>query len=218
MRRCRFFYRNLATCGLLIFVLSGCISAGSSPDPRFYMLKHLGENEIAQKFTIPSGIITVIGPVEIPQYLDRPQMVTQDDKGMINIAQFDRWGESLDAGIARLIIENLNLMLPDGNFEMFPCNFAIPLDYQVTVDVAQLDNELDKDMFLAVQWTIIDSKTGGMLLTKRSEFRQVINPHNYSGLAQALSMSATSLSSEIAENLANLASQPKTKVKASADK
>jgi uncharacterized lipoprotein YmbA len=112
MRRCVFFYRGVLICGLLIFVLSGCISVGSSPNPRFYMLKHSGEDEVVQKFDIPAGIISLIGPVDIPQYLVRPQIVTQDDGGMMNIAQFDRWGESLDAGISRLIIEELNLMLP----------------------------------------------------------------------------------------------------------
>ncbi|MFA5350904.1 MAG: ABC-type transport auxiliary lipoprotein family protein, partial [Candidatus Omnitrophota bacterium] len=92
MRRLRFFCFSVTACGLLMFFLSGCISAGSSINPRFYMLKQLGDDEVVQKFNLPSGIITVIGPVAIPQYLDRPQMVTQEDKGMIDIAQFDRWG------------------------------------------------------------------------------------------------------------------------------
>lgn len=208
MKKCGFFYRNLVACGLLIFVLSGCISAGSSPNPRFYMLKPLGEDEIAQKFDIPSGIITVIGPVKIPQYLDRPQMVTQDDKGMINIAQFDRWGESLDVGIARLIIEDLNLILPGATFEMFPCNFAIPLNYQVIVGVLQLEGNLKKDLIFVAQWSIIDTNTRKMLFTKRSGLVQKINPQNYSGLADALNKAVASLSNEIGQNLSILAKQP----------
>ncbi|MBU0547903.1 MAG: PqiC family protein [Candidatus Omnitrophica bacterium] len=209
MRRFGFFYHRIVSCGLLIFVLSGCISVGRSIDPRFYMLKQLGKNEVAQKFNIPSGIITVIGPVGIPQYLDRPQMVTQDDKGMMNVAQFDRWGESLDAGIARLIIEDLNLMLPGGTFEMFPCNFAIPLDYQVIVGVLQLEGNLKKDFLLVAQWSIIDAGTRKMLFTKRSDLVEPINPRNYSGLAEALSKAIASLSAEIAQNISILANQPK---------
>ncbi len=209
MRRCGLFYPSAVTCGLLIFVLSGCISVGSSPNPRFYMLKHLGEDAVTQRFNIPPGKITVIGPVSIPQYLDRPQMVTQDDKGMMNIAQFDRWGESLDAEIARLIIENLNLMLPGGTFEVFPCNFAIPLNYQVIVGILQLDSNLKKDLLLVAQWSIIDADTRKMLFIKRTDLVQPINPHNYSGLADAFSKAVVSLSTEIAQNLSILANQPK---------
>ncbi|MDD5691330.1 MAG: PqiC family protein [Candidatus Omnitrophica bacterium] len=209
MRRLRFFCFSVTACGLLMFFLSGCISAGSSINPRFYMLKQLEDNEVVQKFNLPSGIITVIGPVAIPQYLDRPQMVTQEDKGMIDIAQFDRWGESLDAGIARLIIEDLNLMLPGGTFEVFPCNFAIPLNYQVIVGVIQLDCNLKKELSLVAQWSIIDANTRKMLLTKRSDLVQAINPHNYPGLAKALSRAVSSLSAEIAQNLSILANQPK---------
>lgn len=209
MRKCRFFYRSIFTCGLFIFILSGCILAGSSLDSRFYMLKQLGEKEVTQKFNIPPGVITVIGPVGIPQYLNRPQMITRDGKGMINIAQFDRWGESLDAGIGRLIIEDLNLMLPGGTFEMFPCNFAIPLNYQVIVGILQLDANLKQDFLLAVQWSIIDADTRKMLFTKRSDLVQSITPCNYSGLADALSKAVTSLSVEIAKNLSILANQPK---------
>jgi len=209
MRRCGFFYRSIITCGLLIFVLSGCVSAGSSLDPRFYMLKHLRGDEVAQKFNVPSGIITVIGPVEIPLYLDRPQMVTQDDKGVMNIAQFDRWGEALDAGVARLIIENLHLMLPGATFEMFPCNFAIPLNYQVIVGILRLDANLEKDLLFVAQWSIIDANTRKMLFTKRSDLVWPINSCNYFGLADALSNTVAALSTEIAQNLSILANQPK---------
>ncbi|MFH1281960.1 MAG: PqiC family protein [Candidatus Omnitrophota bacterium] len=209
MRRCGSFYCNLAICGLLIFVLSGRISAGNSLDSRFYMLKQLEENEVAQKFDLPAGVITVIGPVGIPQYLDRPQMITQDDQGMMKIAQFDRWGESLDAGIARLIIADLNLMLPGGIFEFFPCNFAIPLNYQVIVEISQLECNLKKGFLMVAQWSVIDAGTRKMLFSKRSQLLEPINPRNYSGVAGALSKAVASLSTQIAQNLSLLANQPK---------
>jgi len=209
MRRWASFYQRVFICGFFSFVLSGCVSAGSSPDPRFYMLKHAGGEEAAQKFNIPADTITLVGPVDIPQYLDRPQIVTQDDKGMVNIAQFDRWGESLDAGIMRLIIEDLHLMLPGATFETFPCNYAIPLNYQIIVEIQQLRGNLKGDLLLVAQWSIINANTQKMLFTKRSELSRQVSPNNYSGLADALSKSVSSLSGEIAQNLSILANQIK---------
>jgi uncharacterized lipoprotein YmbA len=209
MRRFGFFPGNIFVCALFVFVLGGCISAGSSPSSRFYMLKHPDGTAPVKKFNIPAGLITSIGPVNIPQYLDRPQIVTQNDKGLIDISQFERWGESLDLAIAQAVNEDLNLMLPGGTFEMFPCNFSIPLDYQVIVDVLRLEANLKKDLLMVAQWSIIDAKAKKMLFTSRSELSEKIEPHDYFGLADALSRSVYSLSVQIAGDLSELANRPK---------
>jgi len=195
--------------GLSVFIFSGCLSLSNSPAPRFYMLKAMDKQQISAKFDIAPGVIVVVGPVNIPDYQDRPQIVTMDKEGMLKFAQFDRWGESLDSALTRLITDDLTVMLPAANLQMSPCNFAIPVTYQVIVDVIQLDNRLDKDVFLVCQWSIINVKNKQMLLTKRSEFHQPVNPHNYSGLTAALSASCASLSSEIAASLAELSKKPK---------
>ena len=196
---------------LFSFVCSGCFSIPNSPVPKFYTL-HSTESSGGNKLlNIAPQVIIGIGPVEIPEYQNRPQIVTQDKKGMLTFAQFERWGESLDSGLARLILENLTLMFPQTEFQIFPCNFAIPLDYQVIVNVMQLENQLDQDVLLATQWTIINSKTKEMLLTKRSLIRQAVNPHTYSGLALALSRAGTLLSNEIGENLAKITVKSKEK-------
>lgn len=204
MRRSGFSYRNIIICGFFASVLNGCISVGQSPEPRLYMLKQEADSGVVQEFIIPSDIITVIGPVEIPQYLDRPQMVTQEN-GMMNVAQFDRWGESLDTAISRLIIEDLGLMVKDGTFEMFPCSYSIPVKYQVIISIQQLESDLKKGIYFVAQWSIIDAASRKMLFAKRSSLMQPIDPHNYSGLAQALSKVVALLSYEIAENLSVLA-------------
>jgi uncharacterized lipoprotein YmbA len=198
---------------VVVFAFSGagCLSIPNSPVPKFYTLRSAASFGESKKFAITSKPIIGIGPVEVPEYQNRPQIVTRDKFGMLTFAQFERWGEPLDSGLERLILENLVLMLPQADFQIFPCNFSIPLDYQVIVNVVQLESQMDKDILLTVQWTIVDAKTKKMLLTKRSQIRQGINPHTYSGLTQALSRACTLLSSELAENLAMLSNQSETK-------
>ena len=95
-------------------------------------------------------------------------------------------------------------MLPGANIQMFPANLTIPIKYQIIVDVLQLESELDKDIFLVVQWSILDVENNKVLFTKRSEFRQVIDPSNYVGLVQTLSRACALLSSEMAAKIASL--------------
>lgn len=184
--------------------LSGCISIPNSSTPRFYALSAVDGNQVSKKINIAPDMLIGIGPVKIPEYQDRPQMVTISKEKMLQFAQFDRWGESLGLGLARLIREDLIVMLPGAKLTLYPWNPSIEVKYQVNVEVIQLDSELDKDMFLVVQWTVIDVQNSKTVIIKKSEFRQPIIPQNYSGLAKTLSTACASLSSEIAQALGTL--------------
>ncbi len=203
---------NIKSClrlaaGCFALLLCGCISLPNSPmspTPRFYMLSAIKDAQVSKKINIKSDLIIGVGPVKIPEYLNRPQMVTKDKEGILKFDEFDRWGESLDLGVARLIREDLTVMVPGAKWTLYPWNPSIAVKYQVIVEVVQLDSELDKDMFLVVQWAVIDVQNSKTVIIKRYKFRQPIIPQNYSGLAKTLSTACASLSNEIAEGLVTL--------------
>jgi uncharacterized lipoprotein YmbA len=157
---------------------------------------------------MPVSVVIGIGPVKIPEYQDRPQIVTQDQDGMLKFSQLDRWGESLDRGLERLIRENLSLVFPMAELAAYPWNQSMPVKYQVLLNIVQLDSELEKDLILVVQWQLIKVQSSETVLIKSSEFRQPIIPHDYPGLTQALSKAFALLSFEIAEALARLENHP----------
>lgn len=203
---------NIRAClglGVVCFalVINGCISLPNSPispTPRFYMLSSINQLEVSKKIHITPGVIIGVGPVKIPEYLDRPQMVTRESQGILKFDEFDRWGESLDLGVARLIREDLTVMLPGAKLTLYPWHSSTVVKYRVVVEIVQLDSELDREMSFVVQWTVIDVQNSKTVIIKRSEFHQPIIPQNYSGLAKTLSTVCAALSSEIAQALANL--------------
>lgn len=200
---------NTGAVGLILaLAFGGCIATSNSPTPRFYALQAMDESQVSGKFNIPSSIIIGIGPVKIPEYQNRPQIVTQDANNLITFAQFDRWGEPLDLALLRLVAANLSIMLPGVTLATSPWNLDTPVKYQVIMDVIRLESRLDKDLAFTVQWSIIDLENKKMVLTKRLEFSQPIEPHNYSGLARTLSMECAPLSVEIAKTLFALTAQP----------
>lgn len=191
-----------------VVVMSGCISVSNSPTPRFYVLQAASDTQIHEKMDGASDVIIGVGPVKIPEYLDRPQIVTHDKEKTLKFAQFDRWGESLDVGMARLIGEDLTVMLPRAHIVLYPWDVSIPVKYKVVVEIVRLDSELDGELFLAAQWLVMDAPHGKTMFIKRSEFRQPIIPQNYSGLAKTLSMICASLSREIVRELATIETMP----------
>jgi len=140
------------------------------------MLQAMDRDQVGKKYNIPSDIIIGIGPVKIPEYLDRPQMVTRNSDNTLNFAQFDRWGESLDFALERLVNENLSLMLPGVPLEMFPWNLILSVKYQVIMDVVQLESRLDQDLLFLVQWSIIDLEEKKMVYIQRSEYKPSSSP------------------------------------------
>jgi uncharacterized protein len=192
----------------LIVCLTGCMSVATSPVPRFYVLQAGDEGVVDQKIKIDPNMLVGVGPVKVPGYQDRPQMVTQSRAHLIQFAQFDRWGESLADGLGRVLREDLGMMVNGPRFTAYPWSQAMPVKYQVALEVVQLDSILDKDLFLVVQWQVIDVQNTKALMFKRSEFRQAISPQDHAGMVQALSVACVSLSREIAVALEALETQP----------
>lgn len=185
-------------------LLNGCLSVPSSLTPRFYLLSSVNENQKIEKTDVAADLFIGVGPVKMPEYLDRPQIVTKDKEGVLKFAQFDRWGESLDLGLARLVRENLTTILPGAKFVLYPWNPTIAVKYQTVVEIVQLESKLDGDLFVVAQWLVIDVPNSKTMLVKRSEFRLPVQPQNYSGLVKTLSLVCAAISNEIAEGLITL--------------
>lgn len=192
----------LTAAGLIVILLSsGCVGLSKSPTPRFYALPPMEASQAGETHKLPASIIIGIGPVKIPEYHNRPQIVTRDATNLVAFAQFDRWAEPLDTALARLTAANLSVLLPGATIVLSPWNLAIPVRYQVIIDVIQMDNRLDQDGSLAINWSIIDLENKKMILTKKSELNKPIAPHSYSGLVKTLSAEWALFSGEIANAL-----------------
>jgi uncharacterized lipoprotein YmbA len=168
-------------------------------------------SQAAQKFDFPPRVFVGVGPARVPDYVDRPQMVTQEKNGTLNIAQFDRWAEPLDSVILRLLDEDLAMMLPGANTVKFPWSVNNPVRYQVGLDIIQMDSDLAKNLTLIARWHIYDADNRQTVFSKRSEVITPIAGHNYSGLSEALSAAIASLSSEMAEQLSIAAKRTEKK-------
>src|SRR5512143_2318980 len=72
--------------------VAGCV--GTSRPSRFYTLAPAEVHESA--VATWNGAPLAIGPVEIPDYLDRQQIVTRTAEDELVVSDFDRWGGALE--------------------------------------------------------------------------------------------------------------------------
>lgn len=208
MNRARTDFRVMLAAVSFAMTVSGCIAMSNSPPPRFYMLQTIPDDRFGRKMVMPDNLLIGIGPVKVPEYLDRPQIVTRGKENTLEFAQFDRWGESLMPGIARLLREDLVSQLSGPTIASYPWDASVPVRYQVIIEVVQMDCVLDKDLSLVVQWQLVDLQNTKTIVIRRSEFREPVTPPTYSGLVKAMSTACASLSRAIAEELGALSSLP----------
>lgn len=197
MMRLLFSRLTVLTIVVLLMHLAGCASSAPS---RFYVLSPLASSKAELEILKDEGCIAIgIGPVELPAYLDRPQIVTRVSENELNLAEFDKWAEPLKDNFSRVLVENLSTLLCADAISIFPWKGPTPIDYQVEVTVIRMDGNVGGNASLVARWAIFRENDRKMLLTRQSSFSRLLSSEGYKALVSAQSRAIADLSREIAE-------------------
>jgi len=184
---------------LAAFLLHGC---GVSEPIRYYQLSSLpsadtqGAAEGDQR-----GMIIGIGPVDIPRYVDRVQIVTRSAPNVLELAEFDRWGEPLETDVKRVLVANVSQLLVGERAAVIFWDEGLPLDYQVRIEVTQFDFERSGEAILGARWNIVGKDERNALVLKTSRYTQKAQPDDFALMVGAMSRNLESLSQEIVSAL-----------------
>lgn len=185
-------------------VLAGCFG-GTSPPSRFYTLAPL-ETRSSQLPTGRSAIIS-LGPVFIPDYLDRRQIVTRSGRNELIIAEFDRWGGSLVDEITRSLVANLSDRLASANISVFSWQ-SMPLSimgtsYRVPVSISRFDGIPGDSVVLSARWGVFAKKetTGEALLVKEAAITEKVDGRSYDAMVAAMQRALDRLGKEMGDSI-----------------
>ena len=201
--------RSRAT--LLSLVLSGWVLAfggciGSSTQTRFYVLTPFAQAERSDPAaTVMTSPAVGIRRVALPNYLDRPQIVTRSGPSQLALAEFDRWASPLVDEFPRVLRENLAAMIPSHEVVVFPWPQTAQVDYEVAVDVARFEGQLGGDCALVARWSIYGRERKAVLRTGGANLSEPTNGGSYEAIAAAQSRLIAALSREIATALKAIA-------------
>ena len=179
--------------GAAVLLLSGC----SSPEPRFYVLSGVP----APTRQIPGrgqDIAVGVGPVEFPDYLDRPQIVTRTGQNELQIADFDRWAEPLKHNATQVLAENLAVLLPSKKVVTYPWRRATPVDYQLIVKVIRFDRAEGGDSTLSTRWAVMTGDGKSELLNRESRYTERPAGASYGATVAAMNQTLARFSRDVA--------------------
>ena len=185
--------------GICLFAWGGC---ASSKMARFYTLSPLSAPGEPSK-TVPAeqGIVVAVGPVAIPDYLDRPQILTRSSPREFKLAEFERWTGSLEEDISRVLAENLSVLLSKDHVTVLRWGgdaTLFPAEYRVGVDVVRFEGAIGESVTLAARWSVHREEDKKILSARESNVREPVEGQDYDALVGAMSRALATLSREIA--------------------
>ena len=194
---------RIALGALCALALGGCL--GGTP-PHFYALRSSSGEAAGAPLAAHPELGLAVGPLELPRYLDRPELVMQDDSNRLTVLDAHRWGGSLRTDILRVVADDLGRLLGTARVAVYPAEPRFQADYRVLLDVRDIQATPGENVTLLVRWTIASMRDGGSAVTvEETRIEQPISSESYDELVAADSAAFGTLSRRIAEKIATLA-------------
>jgi uncharacterized lipoprotein YmbA len=176
---------------------AACIGGRASPATQHYVLSPVIEVPSGGTASPAGPLVVGVGPVTLPAYLDRPQMVIRAAPDLIEVREFDQWGEPLRDGVTRVVAVNLARLLPESRVVAFPWRSTEAIGCQVILDIGQMDGPAGGSVALDARWRVLD-RSGSEIAARVSRLSE---PAGTGTTAAAMSRALGVLSHDIAREL-----------------
>ena len=189
---------------LLCFTAIALSACGTSPQERFFTLAAdpppaRAATQSARAFSI------IVGPVTVPEIVDRPQVVLRSSPSRVEIVELARWAAPLKSEIPRVVADHLS-QLVDGSRVSTAAQRATGVpDFRVLIDVQRFESAPGEGATMHALWEV-RGKTGLPVAGRTA----VTEPAGvgYDDLVAAHSRALAALSRDIAAAISSLRAAP----------
>ncbi len=181
-----------------LLVVAGLYGCSTTPPARLYVIEPLATDT---EFELDQDLTVVVGPVTLPERLNRREILSHGERYRVSTAEFDRWAEPLDENIARAVVGNLSVLSRTGSFLPYPSSLSGAGGYSVRIVVHEFGDAPDGTVILRASWALIATQSA---LPVFSEVRlsEQRNDSEVITMVAAMSRLVEKLSREIAAALA----------------
>jgi uncharacterized lipoprotein YmbA len=174
-------------------VLAGC---ASTPPSKFYILSSVATDTTAQPTLLATAI--GVGPVELPKYLDRPQIAVRSGANELFYNETHRWAEALQDNVTNVLAQNLALLVPTDKVSVFPWGRSTAIDYQAVAEISRFDADASGIVVLSAYWKLYREESREVIAQKKTVITEPAGDASYANIVAAQSRALATLSREIA--------------------
>ncbi|WP_151633600.1 PqiC family protein [Noviherbaspirillum aerium] len=146
-----------ATMLLACMLLSAC---ASNPSEHFYTLNPAAAipassaPDAGAGAGANAGFGVAVGPVRVPEIVDRPQLVVRRGPTQVDLLEQHRWAQPLRAEIAQAIASGLRAHLPSARIALDRDAAAQNADVRVTVDISRFEAVPGEAVTVQALWSL----------------------------------------------------------------
>ena len=189
---------NRVIAAALLLLAAGC---GSSPTVHYYTLSTpQGAEKAEGSASSASPYAVAVGPVTVPNTVDRPQIVIQVAPNRVALLDDQRWAEPLSSAISRAIASDLGQLLGTATI-MFPQDSLADVKYRVAIEIRNFISTPGEAATVEATWTVFgphDALKRGQLLA-----REPVKDAGYEALAAAHGRALMRVSREVAATISS---------------
>ena len=179
---------------LMLAAAAGCTQSAPT---RYYTLSTATQQQTAQHSA--KGLVIGLGPLSLPQYLDRPDIVTRAGAHQMKLAEQSKWAEPLEPLLTRIMAEDLYALTGASDVIPVPQRGDLPLDRVVEVDFTRFDASEAGEVTLDDRWRVYRGDYDTLVASGRSQTaEQGAAVPDYDAIVAAMSRAVGQLSAEIA--------------------
>jgi uncharacterized lipoprotein YmbA len=181
----------------LYLLSAGCSLPEARPDTAQNYVLRVTTEAVPPK---PSGLHLGLFPVQLPEYLKQRAMVVREGASEVRYHDDERWAESLDAGLTRVLRERLSAK---AQVLAYPFTTEQVRDYDVRVRVQACEGTSDGGVVFSATFEIYAAGANGALVAQNTFTAEPAkwNGSDYAKLAGLISADATKLADAIAAAL-----------------
>jgi uncharacterized lipoprotein YmbA len=143
-----------------------------------------------------------LGPIQMPEYLDRPELLIRTSATGFELSDTDRWGEPLADNFRHVLTDDLTALLPDSSIVQFPWYPGTRLDYIVRIQVQRFEADAaSRRAVLAARWELMDARSKQPFLARDTQLSEPITSLAGEAVAAALSQDVVAFAQQIAAGL-----------------
>jgi len=184
----------------IVLALAGCSPFAAQPDrTRYFTLTAQASSGSDAKNPDLEKIFLGVGPVRLPGYLDRDELVTRASANRFDVAQNDRWIEPLEENMSRVLAQNLYVLLGSERIVRYPWPNSRRITHQVEVEIFRFEPTADGEAQLSARWALNDIAAKQAFAAKTSYFKRPAKKDSRDAAVEAMSELLADLSREIAD-------------------
>jgi len=139
-----------------------------------------------------------IGPVLLPSYLTRSEIVRRSGENRLVYDQNKLWGEPLEQGFRRVLGEDLGQTLGTVHVFQYPWSTGLRVEYQIPIQILRFDVDESGLVTLNTRWGIRRPGEPDVLSSQESRIVEAPRDGSTGSVVTAMSAAVGRLSDEIA--------------------